>query len=71
MVSRSLEFWEPFKKLLGRMHSTDPEVVELNEQRLQAAFNDPVQVNSIVAYLRLVTSAYLKVGRTVLLRRSS
>lgn len=45
------------------MHSTDPEVVELNDQRLQAAFNDPVQVNSIVAYLRLVTSAYLKVSR--------
>ncbi|PWN43096.1 cysteine proteinase [Ceraceosorus guamensis] len=55
-----LEFWEPFKKLLNRMHSTDPEVVELNDQRLQQAFNDAYIVNSIVAYLRLVTSAYLK-----------
>ena len=55
--------WSPFKKLLGRMHSNDPEVVDLNEQRLQAAFNDAYTVNSIVAFLRLVTSAYLKVSR--------
>lgn len=63
LCAHSLEFWEPFKKLLNRMHSTDPEVVELNDQRLQQAFNDAYIVNSIVAYLRLVTSAYLKVSR--------
>lgn len=58
------DFWEVFKRLLFRIHTTDPETVELSDSELLAAFNDPETSNSIVVYLRLVVSAYLKVSRT-------
>lgn len=44
------------------MHSTDPEIKELNEGLLVEAMNDPETSNSIVVYLRLLTSAFLKVN---------
>jgi len=57
-----LEFFNPLKTLLARIHSTDPEVVELDESGLISAFNDEETSNSIVVFLRLVVSAYLKVS---------
>ncbi|SPO32415.1 uncharacterized protein UTRI_02972 [Ustilago trichophora] len=56
------DFYEPLKNLLNRMYSTDPETKELNEQALVEAMNDPEQSNSIVVYLRLLTSAFLKLN---------
>ncbi|CDR99061.1 uncharacterized protein SPSC_05461 [Sporisorium scitamineum] len=56
------DFYEPLKNLLNRMYSTDPESKELNEQALVEAMNDPEQSNSIVVYLRLLTSAFLKLN---------
>lgn len=56
------DFYEPLKKLLQRMYSTDPETKELNEYALVEAMNDPEQSNSIVVYLRLLTSAFLKLN---------
>ncbi|KAJ1019945.1 hypothetical protein NDA16_004226 [Ustilago loliicola] len=56
------DFYEPLKNLLNRMYSTDPETKELNEHELVSAMNDPEQSNSIVVYLRLLTSAFLKLN---------
>lgn len=56
------DFYEPLRKLLNRMYSTDPETKELNEHALVEAMNDPEQSNSIVVYLRLLTSAFLKLN---------
>ncbi|SNX82138.1 uncharacterized protein MEPE_00844 [Melanopsichium pennsylvanicum] len=56
------DFYEPLKNLLNRMYSTDPETKELNEHALVQAMNDPEQSNSIVVYLRLLTSAFLKLN---------
>nr|QBH67526.1 cysteine proteinase [Ustilago esculenta] len=56
------DFYEPLKNLLNRMYSTDPETKELNEQALVEVMNDPEQSNSIVVYLRLLTSAFLKLN---------
>lgn len=56
------DFYEPLRNLLNRMYSTDPETKELNEQELVSAMNDPEQSNSIVVYLRLLTSAFLKIN---------
>ncbi|TKY85965.1 hypothetical protein EX895_004790 [Sporisorium graminicola] len=56
------DFYEPLKNLLSRMYSTDPESKELNEHALVEAMNDPEQSNSIVVYLRLLTSAFLKLN---------
>ncbi|PWY98881.1 cysteine proteinase [Testicularia cyperi] len=56
------DFYEPLKQLMSRMYSTDPETKELNEQALLEAMNDPEQSNSIVVYLRLLTSACLKLN---------
>lgn len=44
------------------MHATDPQVTELSDVDLQRAFNDPEISNSIVVYLRLLTSAFLKLN---------
>ncbi|EPQ30629.1 uncharacterized protein PFL1_01530 [Pseudozyma flocculosa PF-1] len=57
-----LDFYEPLRRLLARMHSTDPETQELNDHALLEAINDPETSNSIVVYLRLLTSAFLKVN---------
>lgn len=57
-----MDFYEPLKNLLTRMYSTDPETKELNEAELVIAMNDPEQSNSIVVYLRLLTSAFLKIN---------
>ncbi|PWN26317.1 cysteine proteinase [Jaminaea rosea] len=57
-----LDFYGPFHDLLVRMHTTDPHVSELNDADLQRAFNDPETSNSIVVYLRLLTSAFLKLN---------
>lgn len=56
------DFYEPLRNLLTRMYSTDPETKELNEHALVEAMNDPEQSNSIVVYLRLLTSAFLKLN---------
>lgn len=56
------DFYEPLKNLLNRMYSTDPESQELNEHALLQAMNEPEQSNSIVVYLRLLTSAFLKLN---------
>lgn len=56
------DFYEPLKALMSRMYSTDPETKELNEHALIESMNDPGQSNSIVAYLRLLTSAFLKLN---------
>lgn len=56
------DFYEPLKNLLNRMYSTDPETKELNEHALMEAMNDAEQSNSIVVYLRLLTSAFLKLN---------
>ncbi|KAN0065574.1 hypothetical protein ACQY0O_001439 [Thecaphora frezii] len=56
------DFYEPLRKLLLRMHSTDPETQELNEALLVEALNDPETSNSIVVYLRLLASAFLKLN---------
>lgn len=58
----SVDFYNPFHDLLRRMHTTDPHVSELTDADLQRAFNDPETSNSIVAYLRLLTSAFLKLN---------
>lgn len=55
------DFFEPFRKLMSQIYSTDPATTPLNEKLLIEAFNDPEKSNSIVAYLRMVTSAFLKV----------
>lgn len=57
-----VDFYNPFHDLLRRMHTTDPHVSELSDADLQQAFNDPETSNSIVVYLRLLTSAYLKIN---------
>lgn len=57
------DFYEPLKQLMNRMYSTDPETKELNEHALIESMNDPGQSNSIVAYLRLLTSAFLKLNQ--------
>lgn len=57
-----VDFYNPFHDLLLRMHTTDPQVSELTDADLQRAFNDPETSNSIVVYLRLLTSAYLKLN---------
>ncbi|CBQ71207.1 conserved hypothetical protein [Sporisorium reilianum SRZ2] len=56
------DFYEPLKSLLNRMYATDPESKELNEHALVEAMNDPAQSNAIVVYLRLLTSAFLKLN---------
>jgi ubiquitin thioesterase protein OTUB1 len=56
------DFYEPLRNLLNRMYSTDPETKELNEHALVEAMNDAEQSNSIVVYLRLLTSAFLKLN---------
>lgn len=56
------DFYEPLRELMGMMHSTDPTVKALTEDALMQAFNDEEKSNSIVVYLRLLTSAYLKVS---------
>lgn len=61
-ASPSLDFYAPFHDLLVRMHTTDPHISELNDADLQRAFNDPETSNSIVVYLRLLTSAFLKLN---------
>ena len=58
-----MDFWEPFRELLYRIHTTDPEKVELTAHELILALNNPEISNSIVVYLRLVTSAFLKVNK--------
>ncbi|CAO1634332.1 unnamed protein product [Sympodiomycopsis kandeliae] len=55
-----IDFYNPFHDLLLRMHATDPTVQELTDADIQRAFNDPETSNSIVVYLRLLTSAFLK-----------
>lgn len=60
------DFYAPFADLMSRMHTTDPDIQVLNEKTLVQAFNDPEKSNSIVVYLRLLTSAYLKVRRTMI-----
>lgn len=55
-----IDFYNPFHDLLLRMHATDPTVSELTDADIQRAFNDPETSNSIVVYLRLLTSAFLK-----------
>lgn len=57
-----VDFYNPFHDLLLRMHATDPTVNELTDADIQRAFNDPETSNSIVVYLRLLTSAFLKVS---------
>lgn len=56
------DFYEPLKNLLARMYSTDPESKELNEHALVETMNNPEHSNSIVVYLRLLTSAFLKLN---------
>ena len=46
---------------MAMMHSTDPATPQLDEKKLLEVFNDPEKSNSIVVYLRLLTSAFLKV----------
>ena len=60
------DFYAPFADLMSRMHTTDPDIQVLSEKTLVQAFNDPEKSNSIVVYLRLLTSAYLKVWRTMI-----
>lgn len=60
------DFYEPFQKLMAMMHSTDPATPQLDEKKLFEVFNDPEKSNSIVVYLRLLTSAFLKVRRNIL-----
>ncbi|KDN36548.1 cysteine proteinase [Tilletiaria anomala UBC 951] len=55
-----MDFWEPLRELLRRIYVTDPDIVELDDAELVKALNDPETSNSIVAYLRLVASAFLK-----------
>ncbi|WFD29496.1 ubiquitinyl hydrolase 1 [Malassezia sp. CBS 17886] len=56
------EFFEPLRLLMNMIQSTDPTVPSLTEAKLVEVFNDPEQSNSIVVYLRLVTSAFLKLN---------
>lgn len=55
------DFYDPFQELMAMMHSTDPATPQLDEKKLLEVFNDPEKSNSIVVYLRLLTSAFLKV----------
>ena len=56
------DFYEPLRQLLSRMYSTDPETKELNEHALVHAMNHAETSNAIVVYLRLLTSAFLKLN---------
>lgn len=55
------DFYEPLTELMGRIHSTDPSTPPLTDESLVETFNNPEKSNSIVVYLRMITSAFLKV----------
>ncbi|WFD44701.1 ubiquitinyl hydrolase 1 [Malassezia psittaci] len=54
------DFYEPLQELMSDMYSTDPTKTPLTVDQLVKTFNDPEKSNSIVVYLRMVTSAFLK-----------
>lgn len=55
------DFFEPFQSLVHRAAGFHDATSVLSQQGLLESFNDPETSNSIVMYLRLLTSTYLKV----------
>ncbi|KAI0077636.1 cysteine proteinase [Panus rudis PR-1116 ss-1] len=54
------DFYDMFRSLIMRIIQPEPGVSKLNARGLFDAFNDPETSNSIVMYLRLLTSAQIR-----------
>lgn len=55
------DFFEPFQKLVREETKLGPADIQTRSKLLMKDFNDPETSNSIVVYMRLIASAYLKV----------
>lgn len=55
------DFFEPFQKLVIEATKFGPAYLQTRSKLLMRDFNDPEISNSIVVYMRLIASAYLKV----------
>ena len=55
------DFFDPFQKLVKEATKLGPAYLQSRSKLLMRDFNDPETSNSIVVYMRLIASAYLKV----------
>lgn len=55
------DFFEPFQKLVRPETKLGPADIQTRFKLLMKEFNDPETSNSIVVFMRLIASAYLKV----------
>ncbi|WFD07896.1 ubiquitinyl hydrolase 1 [Malassezia vespertilionis] len=54
------DFYEPFEQLLAAVNPDDQDERAFTEEQLLEAFNNAEKSNSIVVFLRLIVSAFLK-----------